>query len=90
MQFLSQPDEIMKFDIPEDTINLCSDIRYTAERLNAAGGDLRKAAFDTQRKMIESSTLKTSETWDDRNWVEEGNVVADLRSLRRAKVVGVN
>ncbi|KAG2175616.1 hypothetical protein INT43_001263 [Umbelopsis isabellina] len=90
MQFLSQPKEIMNFNIPEDTINLCSEMRYISARSSVLGGELRKAAFDTERKMIESSTRKTSETWDDRHWVEEGNVVADLRSLRRAKVIGVN
>lgn len=90
MQFLSQPNEIMNFDIPENTINLCSDVKYTAARSIVPGGELRKAAFDTQRKMIESSTQQTSVMWDDKNWVEEGNVVADLRSLRRAKVIGTN
>ncbi|KAM3588569.1 hypothetical protein VKS41_001011 [Umbelopsis sp. WA50703] len=90
MQFLSQPNEIMDFNIPESTIGLCSEVKYTSGRKYAAGGELRNAAFDTQRKMIESSIEKTSLTWDDRHWVEEGNVVADLRRLRKAKLIAVN
>jgi hypothetical protein len=87
MQFLSLPDEIMNMKIPQSTVNLCKDIRYASARL--AKGDLRKAAFGDQANKGHPAIDPATSTWDDAIWHEEGNVVADLRVMKKGKVASL-
>lgn len=83
MQFLSLPDEIMNMQIPESTVQLCKGIRYASARHTK--GELHKAAFVGHGNKGHPAIDPATSTWNDANWQEEGNVVADLRAMKKGK-----
>jgi hypothetical protein len=83
MQFLSQPDEVMNMQIPESTVKLCNSIRYTSARRTK--GELHKAAFGGHENEGHPAIDPATSTWNDANWQEEGNVVADLRAMKKVQ-----
>ncbi|KAI8581053.1 hypothetical protein K450DRAFT_208114 [Umbelopsis ramanniana AG] len=83
MQFLSLPDEIMNLKIPDSTVDLCKDIRYASARHTK--GELQKAAFGGQVSKGHPAIDPATSTWDDATWLEAGNVVADLRVMKKQK-----
>ena len=83
MQFVSLPNEIVDMTIPAETLQLCSDIKYTAARNSA--GELHKTENNQQDNLIQESMDDSFTTWSDENWAEEGNVVADLRRKKKGE-----
>jgi hypothetical protein len=81
MQFMSLPNEVEVMNIPERTIALCQDMKYTSARHSKKQS--YKAAFDSHKDANHPSSHTSSNAWNDEYWIEEGNVVADLRRKKK-------